>query len=155
MNDGWDVVARIGADIQAVVALMIQSIGLPPMGGCDWLRAEPPAPDLRWATLGFSGEGVAGVAVGLSPAALARVTHAMTGVPPEAQDDELLQDIVGEFANILGGNLQPLLEGTTGLCLPSRAASGALPPGPTLRCGEVAGGPIGLAVRLLTAAPRP
>lgn len=139
----------IGAYIEEALAQLLESIGLPPSGACAWLPPGAHTAGLRWASLAFEGEGPAGVAVGLSPLALERVTEAMTGLPPEAQDPELLQDIVGEFANILGGNLQPMLEGTTGLCLPSRAAPATLPPGPTLRCCATPSSEACLAVRLM------
>jgi hypothetical protein len=54
----------------------------------------------------------------------------MTGVHAAQQDAELQGDTVSELANILAGNVQPLVPGTIGLRLPAKidadqAANGA------------------------------
>jgi chemotaxis protein CheX len=53
-------------------------------------------------------------------AALAKqLTEAMLGVPAEETTDEDVADVVGELANMAGGNLKTLTEGTCALSLPT------------------------------------
>lgn len=153
MTDPCAALGVAGGDLEGAIAQVLESVGLPPLRGFTWVEPGGHLVGFRWAVLGFEGEGAAGVAVGLSPAAVAAVAEAMTGLGKEDQDDDLMQDVVGELANVLGGNLQPLLSGTTGLCLPSRAAPAELALGPTLRCTAPGEAAPWLAVRLLPRAP--
>lgn len=66
--------------------------------------------------------------VGTTQAAALKLLGPITGLTPDVilTDPALLQDVVAEVANILAGNLWPLLDGATGIGLPS----GGDPPRP-------------------------
>jgi chemotaxis protein CheX len=49
----------------------------------------------------------------------AQLAEAMLGVPAEEVTDEDVADVVGELANMAGGNLKTLAEGTCTLSLPT------------------------------------
>ena len=105
-----------------------------PLGVAGAARGGPTLPG-TWVRLPFAHhelyrDGATALAVGLSPSATVRLTEAMTGVHAAQQDAELQGDTVSELANILAGNVQPLVPGTIGLRLPAKidadqAANGA------------------------------
>lgn len=126
----------------ALDALLL-SLGVePPLGVVGAVRGGPPLHG-NWVRLPFADalgerEGATALAVGLSPSATVRLTEAMTGVGAAQQDAELQGDTVSELANILAGNLQPLVPGTIGLRLPARIDAMQAATGPGLRfdCGQ-------------------
>lgn len=126
----------------ALDALLL-SLGVElPLGVAGAARGGPPLPG-TWVSLPFAHEqrdrdGSTALAVGLSPSATIRLTQAMTGVDAAEQDAELQGDTVSELANILAGNLQPLVPGTIGLRLPAKIDADQAADGAGLRfdCGR-------------------
>jgi hypothetical protein len=156
-------------DVEQSISLMLESFGMevgnpaptdrhhPPRGAAALPQAGGSSPDpepdtgpLRWSWLPFRGAGVQGLAVGASPRALTRLTTAMTGLPASQQDGDLHNDVVNEVANILGGNLYPVIEGTTGLGLPSPTPPENLPKGATVISPLLGGGHLEIRLILST-----
>lgn len=117
-------ITTLTSALNSALDAVLLSFGVePPLEVAGAAPGRPALPG-TWVRLPFVTDQTASsaptdLAVGLSPGAAARLTAAMTGVAVGDQDAELQRDMVAELANILAGNLQPLMPGTVGLRLPA------------------------------------
>ena len=86
-------------------------------------EGAPEASDAGWPLIGWVGiQGTPGyiLEVGLTPAAAVHLSGLITGLTPDdlRADPGLCQDLANEIANVLAGNLWPVLDGATGIRLP-------------------------------------
>ena len=94
------------------------------LGWTDWFAEAPEVVEGPSASLRIEGTKAWVVQVCASERVLRRAAEELTGVSTEDVDDELLQDMVRELVNTLGGNLYPSLEGATKIGLPCAGVPG-------------------------------
>lgn len=78
------------------------------------------------------------IEVRATKALLHRVALEMTGMSKKKLDAELLDDVLREFANTMGGNLYPILEGAKSMRVPrSEPATGRINASVCLTSGDM------------------
>jgi len=90
------------------------------LGAAPYLRTTPlDAGERISAFVSITGAWQGDVEVRLSPALAARLVREVLELDAVSTDDPYLRDIVGEVANIIGGNLKALLPEPCRLSLPT------------------------------------
>jgi chemotaxis protein CheX len=102
--------ARIAQDIwTAMLGLELTEV---PVGNLD-------QQETLTAGVQITGDWEGAVTIALGVELATRATAVMFGMEPEEVGDEEIADTIGELANMTGGNVKSLLDGTCQLSLPS------------------------------------
>jgi hypothetical protein len=109
---------------EVVRSVLEQAAGYDAGPSADALSAHR---DLYHAEIRFRGAWRGGVSLDVAPDLARLLASAMTRVPQDDVDEALICDAVGELANMIAGNLRPLLKGAEATALPavSRRAEAA------------------------------
>lgn len=104
------------SDIDEIVRGILQ--------GAAGMDAAGPAPRRKGheeryqAEVRYNGEWCGRVRIDLSPALARQLASAMQRLPQDDLNEALVMDAVGELANMIAGNLRPLLEGARSVGVP-------------------------------------
>lgn len=81
--------------------------------------AAPSRRDLYHAEVRFRGAWRGAVSMDIAADLARRLASAMTRIPQDDVDESVTRDAVGELANMIAGNLRPLLDGADATALPT------------------------------------